>query len=125
VVAAARWAGADAVPAGYGFLAEDAGFAWRCAEAGLLFVGPSPESIATMGSKLEAKAVAAASGVPVLTAEEVEGYPPGKLEAAAEVLGWPVLVKAWAGGGGRGGRIGREGGDRVRAVEWARREAPP
>jgi acetyl/propionyl-CoA carboxylase alpha subunit len=123
LVEAARRAGADAVHPGYGFLAEDASFAWRCAEAGLLYVGPSPEAIATMGSKLEAKAVAAAAGVPVLTAEEVDGYPPGKLEAAAEVLGWPVLVKASAGGGGRGMRVVREGDDLVGAVEAARREA--
>jgi acetyl/propionyl-CoA carboxylase alpha subunit len=123
VVEAARRSGADAVHPGYGFLAEDAGLAWRCAEAGLVFVGPSPEAIATMGSKLEAKAVAAGAGVPVLTAEEVEGYPPGKLEAAAELLGWPVLVKASAGGGGRGMRIVRTGDDLVAAVESARREA--
>ena len=96
LVEAARRAGADAVHPGDGFLAHDAGFAWRCAEAGLLFVGPSPEAIATMGSKLEAKGVAAAAGVPVLTPEEVDGYPPGKLEAAAEVLGWPVVAKASA-----------------------------
>jgi len=123
IVEAARRTGADAVHPGYGFLAEDPGLAWRCAEAGLVFVGPSPEAIATMGSKLEAKAVAAAAGVPVLTAEEVEGYPPGKLEAAAEVLGWPVLVKASAGGGGRGMRIVRRGDDLVAAVDSARREA--
>ena len=67
--------------------------------------------------------MAAAAGVPVLTAEEVDGYPPGKLEAAAEVLGWPVLVKASAGGGGRGMRIVRQGDDLVGAVESARREA--
>src|SRR5581483_5349578 len=123
IVEAARRTGADAVHPGYGFLAEDPGLAWRCAEAGLVFVGPSPEAIATMGSKLEAKAVAAAAGVPVLTAEEVEGYPPGKLEAAAEVLGWPVLVKASAGGGGRGMRVVAAGDDLVAAVDSARREA--
>ena len=123
LVAAAGRAGADGVHPGYGLLAEDASFAWRCAEAGLLYVGPSPEAIATMGSKLEAKAVAAAAGVPVLPAEEVDGYPPGKLEAAAEVLGWPVLVKASAGGGGRGLRVVREGDDLVGAVEAARRDA--
>jgi acetyl/propionyl-CoA carboxylase alpha subunit len=123
LVEAARRGGADGVHPGVGFLAEDAGFAWRCAEAGLLFVGPAPEAIATMGSKLEAKAVAAGVGVPVLPAEEVDGYPPGKLEAAAEVLGWPVLVKASAGGGGRGLRVVREGDDLVAAVESARREA--
>jgi propionyl-CoA carboxylase alpha chain len=123
LVEAARRAGADAVHPGDGFLAEDPGFAWRCAEAGLLFVGPSPEAIATMGSKLEAKTVAAGAGVPVLSAEEVDGYPPGKLEAAAEVLGWPVVVKASAGRGGQGMRVVREGDDLVAAVDSARREA--
>jgi propionyl-CoA carboxylase alpha chain len=123
LVAAARRTGADAVHPGYGFLAEDAHFAWRCAEAGLIFVGPPAEVIATMGSKLEAKEVAVRAGVPVLPAEEVEGYPPAKVEAAAEVLGFPVLVKASAGGGGRGMRIVREGDDVIAAVESARREA--
>jgi acetyl/propionyl-CoA carboxylase alpha subunit len=123
LVEAARRAGADAVHPGAGVLAEDAGFAWRCAEAGLLYAGPSPEAIATLGSKLEAKALAAGAGVPVLEAEEVEGYPPGKLEAAAEVLGWPVVVKASAGAGGRGLRVVREGEDLVGAVEAVRREA--
>jgi propionyl-CoA carboxylase alpha chain len=123
LVEAARRAGADAVHPGAGTLAEDAGFAWRCAEAGLRFVGPSPEAIATLGSKLEAKALAAGAGVPVLEVEEVEGYPPGKLEAAAEVLGWPVAVKASAGAGGRGLRVVHEGEDLVAAVEATRREA--
>ena len=123
LVEAARRAGADAIHPGADILAEDAGFAWRCAEAGLRFVGPSPEAIATLGSKLEAKALAAGAGVPVLEVEEVEGYPPGKLEAAAEVLGWPVAVKAAAGAGGRGLRVVREGEDLVAAVEATRREA--
>ena len=123
LVEAARRAGADAVHPGAGVLAEDAGFAWRCAEAGLRYVGPSAEAIATLGSKLEAKALAAGAGVPVLEVEEVEGYPPGKLEAAAEVLGWPVAVKASAGAGGRGLRVVRDGEDLVGAVEATRREA--
>jgi propionyl-CoA carboxylase alpha chain len=123
LVEAARRAGADAVHPGFGLLAEDAGFAWRCAEAGLIFAGPSPEAIATLGSKLEAKMLAAETGVPVLTAEEVDGYPPGKLEAAAEVLGWPVVAKASAGGAGRALRVVRDGDDLVGAVEAVRREA--
>ncbi|HZI38340.1 MAG TPA: acetyl/propionyl-CoA carboxylase subunit alpha, partial [Acidimicrobiia bacterium] len=89
----------------------------------LIFVGPSPEAIATLGSKLEAKALAAEAGVPVLDTEEVDGYPPGKLEAAAEVLGWPVAVKASAGGGGRATRVVPEGADLAGAVEAVRREA--
>jgi propionyl-CoA carboxylase alpha chain len=123
LVEAARRAGANAVHPGSGLLAEDGGFAWRCAEAGLIYVGPSPEAIATLGSKLEAKTLAAEAGVPVLDAEEVDGYPPGKLEAAAEVLGWPVAVKAAAGSGGRAMRVVQEGDDLVGAVEAVRREA--
>ena len=123
LVEAARRAGADAVHPGCGLVAEDAGFAWRCAEAGLVFVGPPPEAIAMLGSKLEAKTLAAEAGVPVLAAEEVDGYPPGKLEAAAEVLGWPVVVKASAAAGGRGLRVVREGDDLVSAVDSVRREA--
>lgn len=123
LIEAARLAGANAVHPGGGRLAGDAGFAWRCAEAGLLYAGPSPEAIATLASKLEAKALAADAGVPVLTAEEVDGYPPGKLEAAAEVLGWPVVVKASAGAGRRTLRVVREGEDLVAAVEAVRRDA--
>ena len=123
LVEAARRAGADAVHPGFDRLSEDAGFAWRCAEAGLTYVGPSPEAVATLGSKLEAKTLAAEAGVPVLTCEEVDGYPPGKLEAAAEVLGWPVVVKASAGSIGRALRVVRDGDDLVGAVEAVRREA--
>ena len=123
LVEAARRSGANAVHPGSGLLPEDAGFAWRCAEAGLIYVGPSPEAIATLGSKLEARTLAAEAGVPVLDAEEVDGYPPGKLEAAAEVLGWPVAVKASAGGGGRATRVVQEGADLAGAVEAVRREA--
>jgi propionyl-CoA carboxylase alpha chain len=123
LVEAARRAGADAVHPGSGLLAEDPGFAWRCAEAGLIYVGPSPETIATLASKLESRTLAAEAGVPLLDAEEVDGYPPGKLEAAAQVLGWPVVVKASAGGGGRALRVVHEGDDLVEAVEAVRREA--
>jgi acetyl/propionyl-CoA carboxylase alpha subunit len=123
LVEAARRAGADAVHPGSGLLAEDAGFAWRCAEAGLIYVGPSPEAIATLASKLESRALAAEAGVPVLDAEEVDGYPPGKLEAAAEVLGWPVAVKASAGRGGRALRVVHEDDDLAEAVEAVRQEA--
>ena len=123
LVEGARRVGANAVHPGSGLLSEDAGFAWRCAEAGLIYAGPSPEAIATLASKLESKTLAAEAGVPVLSAEEVDGYPPGKLEAAAEVLGWPVAVKASAGGGARAMRVVGEGDDLVEAVETVRREA--
>jgi len=126
IVEAARRAGADALHPGYGLRPADAGLAWRCAEAGLIFVGPPPETVAVLSSRLEAKTLAAGAGVPVLDAEEVDGYPPGKLEAAADVLGWPVAVQAAAGGGCGGGRALRVVGeidDLAGAVEAVRREA--
>ncbi|MCD2186673.1 acetyl/propionyl/methylcrotonyl-CoA carboxylase subunit alpha [Actinomycetospora soli] len=118
VVEAARATGADAVHPGYGFLSENAGFARDCAAVGLTFVGPSPDAIASMGSKLEAKALMDAAGVPVL--------PGAFLPEGAELptdLDFPVLVKAAFGGGGRGMRIVRRASDLADAVEGARREA--
>ncbi|MGD9527701.1 biotin carboxylase N-terminal domain-containing protein [Pseudonocardia sp.] len=136
VIAAARATGADAVHPGYGFLSENAGFARECAAAGLTFVGPSPEAIAAMGAKPEAKALMAAAGVPVLPGATVhpdtdlaaaaEGASPS-LSELAEGIGFPLLVKAAFGGGGRGMRLVQEGGPDgtalVAAVESARREA--
>ena len=117
VIAAARATGADAVHPGYGFLSENAGFARGCAAAGLTFVGPSPDAIASMGSKLAAKAMMEAAGVPVL--------PGATLTEGDELpdIGFPVLVKAAFGGGGRGMRIVREAGGLADAVDGARREA--
>jgi propionyl-CoA carboxylase alpha chain len=99
LVSAALRAGADAVHPGYGFLSENAGFAQAVIDAGLTWIGPSPEAIAAMGSKVESKRLAASAGVPVLTALE---------PAAVTETDLPVLVKASAGGGGRGMRIVRE-----------------
>ena len=95
--------GADAVHPGYGFLAENADFARTIVAAGATFVGPTPEAIAAMGSKLEAKRRMADAGVPLLPSVEL---PPGAdVSAAAEAIGYPLLVKASAGGGGRGMKI--------------------
>ncbi|MEZ0072499.1 biotin carboxylase N-terminal domain-containing protein [Planotetraspora sp. GP83] len=116
IVEAARQAGADAVHPGYGFLSENAGFARAVLDAGLTWIGPSPEAIAAMGSKIEAKALMAEAGVPVLPSAAVA---PGE----SPDLPLPLLIKASAGGGGRGMRIVRDAAELADAVESARREA--
>jgi len=121
VLAAARATGADAIHPGYGFLSENAQFARDCAAAGVTFVGPSPEAIASMGSKVEAKVLMEAAGVPVLPGATVTADT--DLAASAERIGFPVLVKAAFGGGGRGMRVVGSAADLVEAVESARREA--
>jgi acetyl/propionyl-CoA carboxylase alpha subunit len=121
---AARRSGADAVHPGYGFLAERADFAEACRAAGLLFVGPPPEAIAAMGSKLEAKRRMSQAGVPLLPSAEVAGgAAPAALAEAARELGLPILVKASAGGGGKGMRIVRDAEELPEAVAAASREA--
>ncbi|GAA4683630.1 biotin carboxylase N-terminal domain-containing protein [Pseudonocardia yuanmonensis] len=121
VIAAAQATGADAVHPGYGFLSENAGFARECAAAGPTFVGPSPEAIASMGSKLEAKALMEKAGVPVLPGATVDDS--SDLRAIAAEIGFPVLVKAAFGGGGRGMRVVHSADELVDAVAGARREA--
>jgi acetyl-CoA carboxylase biotin carboxylase subunit len=123
VLEAARRTGADAVHPGYGFLSENAEFARRCAEAGVVFVGPSAEVIRHMGSKIEAKALMASAGVPVIPGISCEGRGQEALAGEAEELGFPVLVKASAGGGGRGMRIVREAAELPKALAAAAREA--
>jgi propionyl-CoA carboxylase alpha chain len=123
LIAAAKRVGADAVHPGYGFLAENAGFARAVIEAGVIWVGPSPESIAAMGDKIEAKRVVARAGVPVLAGQELDGAPPDGVVRAAVAIGMPVLIKAAGGGGGRGMRIVREVDTLHDAVASARREA--
>ncbi len=115
VLEAARVTGADAVHPGYGFLSENAGFAADVAAAGLAWVGPSPEAIERMGDKLAAKALAEEAGVPTL---------PGSEDPAdAGAVGFPLLVKAAAGGGGKGMRVVESASDLEEAVAAARREA--
>ncbi|HEY3709617.1 MAG TPA: biotin carboxylase N-terminal domain-containing protein [Amycolatopsis sp.] len=114
IVKAAADAGADAVHPGYGFLSENAAFAQSVVDAGLTWVGPPPEAIATMGSKVESKRLMAEAGVPVLA----ELDPAGVTEADL-----PLLVKASAGGGGRGMRVVRKLGELAEAIEGARAEA--
>jgi propionyl-CoA carboxylase alpha chain len=131
IVAAAAATGADAVHPGYGFLSENAAFARACADAGLIFVGPAAETIAAMGDKVKAKAIMAAAGVPVLpsatiTAEgtgDLDDAAAGDLDAAAAGVGFPLLVKAAFGGGGRGMRLVTDPAELAEAVSTARREA--
>jgi propionyl-CoA carboxylase alpha chain len=126
IIAAAQAAGADAVHPGYGFLAENAGFARDCAAAGLTFVGPSAAVIEAMGSKIAAKELLAAAGVPVLPGVTVDAAvesEPEKLAAAVAEVGYPVLVKASFGGGGRGMRIAGDPAELTEAVTSAAREA--
>jgi propionyl-CoA carboxylase alpha chain len=131
IIAAAAATGSDAVHPGYGFLSENAAFARACAEAGLIFVGPAPDTIAAMGDKVAAKAIMAAAGVPVLPGVPVPGVPvPGvpvtgtaDLEAAAAQTGFPLLVKAAFGGGGRGMRLVSDPADLAEAVRSAQAEA--
>jgi acetyl/propionyl-CoA carboxylase alpha subunit len=119
ILDAARRAGADAVHPGYGFLSENATFARACADAGLTFVGPSPEAIERMGSKVAAKQLMAGAGVPVLPSAPLGGGD-GLSDAG---IGYPLLVKATFGGGGRGMRVVRSPSDLADAVASAQREA--
>jgi propionyl-CoA carboxylase alpha chain len=120
IIAAAAATGAGAVHPGYGFLSENATFAQACADAGLIFVGPSPATIQAMGDKVAAKAAMAAAGVPVLPSVTVDSD--GEHDAVAQV-GFPLLVKAAFGGGGRGMRLVSDPSELAGAVGAARREA--
>jgi acetyl-CoA carboxylase biotin carboxylase subunit len=123
LLATARGVGADAVHPGYGFLAENADFAAACAEAGLIFVGPSAEAIRAMGDKVQARERAAALGIPVVPGSRGALADLAKAEVAARTLGYPLLIKAAAGGGGRGMRIVRSAGELGQAFVAAQAEA--
>ena len=126
IVDAARTTGADAVHPGYGFLAENAAFARACRAAGLTFIGPSPEAIALMGSKTAARQVAIDAGVPVVpgTREPLdERVPDAEVARIAETVGYPLVVKAVAGGGGKGMRTVEDRGSLDAAIRTARSEA--
>ena len=120
VIAAALAAGADAIHPGYGFLAENAEFARAVEAAGLIWIGPGPEAIEAMGSKVRARAMMEEAGVPVLPGAELGDQDPSE---AGERIGYPLLVKASAGGGGKGMRAVATAAELQGAVEGARREA--
>ncbi len=124
ILGAASATGADAVHPGYGFLAENADFAFACAAAGLTFVGPPPAVMEAMGSKLAARELITAAGVPVVPGADVSRlFDDAALLDAAGQVGFPVLVKASAGGGGKGMRVVTEPAGLAEAVAAARREA--
>jgi geranyl-CoA carboxylase alpha subunit len=120
---AARKTGADAIHPGYGFLSENAAFAQACVDAGLVFIGPPPSAIEAMGDKALAKRRMLAAGVPCAPGYLGEDQDDARLTAEALKLGFPLLVKAVAGGGGRGMRLVREPGEIAQAIAGARREA--
>jgi acetyl-CoA carboxylase biotin carboxylase subunit len=123
LLSAAARAGADALHPGYGFLAENAGFARACAAAGLTFIGPSPEAIAAMGDKRAARRLAAGLGLPVLPGYDGPAQDEATLTGEAARLGYPLMVKAAAGGGGRGMRLVNAPDELAAALAGARREA--
>jgi 3-methylcrotonyl-CoA carboxylase alpha subunit len=123
IVAAARTLGADAIHPGYGFLSERASFAELVIDSGLGFVGPNPAAIAAMGSKIDAKRRVRAFGVPVVPGYDGDDQQDDHLRAEAAAIGTPLLIKASAGGGGRGMRVVDDLADFDAALASARREA--
>lgn len=123
LLAAARESGADAIHPGYGFLSENAEFARACSAAGLVFIGPPPEAIEKMGSKSAARQLMAQAGVPVLPGYDGDDQSDAAMTAAATRVGFPLLVKPTAGGGGKGMRIVNSPDGLLEALTSARREA--
>ena len=105
IIAAAKRAGAEAIHPGYGFLSENAAFAEACAAAGVTFIGPPPSAIRAMGGKSEAKALMEKAGIPLVPGYHGEDQSPDLLAREAERIGYPVLIKASAGGGGKGMKV--------------------
>src|SRR5215208_4433436 len=122
IIETARRAGAGAIHPGYGFLAENAAFARACADAGIVWIGPPPEAIDVMGSKVSARARMRAAGVPIIpgTTEPVESA--DEVRRLGDEIGWPIAIKASAGGGGKGLKVVGRAEEAERAFESARRE---
>jgi 3-methylcrotonyl-CoA carboxylase alpha subunit len=122
IIAAAKRAGAEAIHPGYGFLSENPAFAEACAAAGIIFVGPSAAAMRAMGSKGSAKALMEKAGVPLLPGYHGAEQDSAFLEGEAKRIGFPLVIKAVAGGGGRGMRVVRAAADFVDALQSARQE---
>jgi geranyl-CoA carboxylase alpha subunit len=123
IIDAAKSAGADAVHPGYGFLAENEDFALACRDAGLVFIGPSPDAIRAMGNKAGAKEIMQAAGVPCVPGYQGEDQSDAVMLAEAQKIGFPVMIKAVAGGGGRGMRLAPDVGAFPDLLRSARSEA--
>ncbi len=122
ILDAARRCGAQAIHPGYGFLAENAGFARACAEAGIVWIGPPPEAIEAMGSKIEARRLMSGAGVPVIPGTTDPVTTAEELVRLGDEYGWPLAVKASAGGGGKGLKVVESAEEAERALASAQRE---
>ncbi|MFL6028834.1 MAG: acetyl-CoA carboxylase biotin carboxylase subunit [Gaiellaceae bacterium] len=122
ILDAARRAGAQAIHPGYGFLAENASFARACVAAGIVWIGPPPDAIDAMGSKIEARERMRAAGVPIVPGVTQAVESADEVRSLGDELGWPIAIKASAGGGGRGLKVVRTAEEAERALESARRE---
>jgi acetyl-CoA carboxylase, biotin carboxylase subunit len=123
IIAAAKESGADAIHPGYGFLAENAGFAQRCLDEGIIFIGPKPETITSLGDKLAARAMALKAGLPVVPGTSINPEDFSTAQMFGAQAGYPILVKAAAGGGGKGMRVVESGEAFKEALAAASREA--
>jgi 3-methylcrotonyl-CoA carboxylase alpha subunit len=123
IIAAAKTTGAQAIHPGYGFLSENEDFAQACLDAGLVFIGPPPAAIRAMGLKSESKRLMAQAGVPLVPGYHEPDQDPAVLQRAADAIGYPVLIKASAGGGGKGMRIVHTPADFPNALAACQREA--
>ncbi len=123
IIAAAQQTGATAIHPGYGFLAENAPFAQACADAGIIFIGPRPETITALGDKIQARKMALAAGLPVAPGVDAEVTDVAAIQKEMKLIGYPALIKAAAGGGGKGMRIVRSDSELAEAIASAGREA--